>query len=92
MIVGHSLGGGAAIAMAAESAGRASRSNWWRRSIRRRVGGFFNVHRSVIIRPRGGEDHFSVIAAHDRDLTNYVLGEQRSRKYHHVGRRIHKRG
>jgi hypothetical protein len=35
-----------------------------------------NVRRSVILLPRGGEDHFSVIAAHDRDLSNYVLGKK----------------
>jgi hypothetical protein len=38
-----------------------------------------NVRRSVNIVPGAGEDHFSVIADHDRDLSNYVLGEKRPR-------------
>jgi hypothetical protein len=33
-----------------------------------------NVRRSAIFRPTGGEDHFSVIAAHAQDMSNYVLG------------------
>jgi hypothetical protein len=38
-----------------------------------------NVRRSVNFRPTGGEDHFSVIAAHERDLSNYVLGSRGAR-------------
>ena len=75
MIVGHSLGGGAAVEMAAElgqagvpvqlvvtldPVGASQVSS--------------NVRRSVNFHPTGGEDHFSVIAAHERDLSNYVLG------------------
>jgi pimeloyl-ACP methyl ester carboxylesterase len=75
MIVGHSFGGAAATSMAAElgkagvpvqlvamldPVGASAVSS--------------NVRRSVIFRPRGGETHFSVIAAHTRDLTRYVLG------------------
>jgi len=77
MIVGHSLGGGAAVAMAAklgqagvpvqlvamlDPVGESKISS--------------NVRRSVIFRPSGGENHFSVIAAHTRDLTRYVLGSR----------------
>jgi hypothetical protein len=46
-----------------------------------------NVRRSVNFRPSGGEDHFSVIAAHDRDLNSYVLGGKRSRGSRAVARR-----
>ena len=35
-----------------------------------------NVRRSVNFLPTGDEDHFSVIAAHQRDLSNYVLGSR----------------
>ncbi|MGB8895180.1 MAG: alpha/beta fold hydrolase [Pseudolabrys sp.] len=81
MIVGHSLGGGAAVAMAAEL-GRAGVLVQLVATLDP-VGGSevsSNVRRSVNIRPRDGEDHFSVIAAHDRDLSSYVLGEKRSRR------------
>ena len=75
MIVGHSLGGGAAHAMAAElgrhhvpvslvvtldPVGDSEKSK--------------NVRRSVTILPKGDENHFSMIAAHDRELRAYVLG------------------
>jgi pimeloyl-ACP methyl ester carboxylesterase len=75
MIVGHSLGGGAAHAMAAElgrhhvpvklmvtldPVGDSEKSK--------------NVHRSVTIVPEGAENHFSMIAAHERELSAYVLG------------------
>lgn len=33
---------------------------------------------SVNFLPTGDEDHFSVIAAHQRDLSNYVLGSRRA--------------
>ncbi len=33
-----------------------------------------NVRRVVDIRPRGGEDHFSVIASREREIASYVLG------------------
>ena len=80
MIVGHSLGGNAATAMATElgqagvpvqlvvmldPVGELEVSS--------------NVRRSVIFRPSGGETHFSVIAAHDRELRSYVLGGKRPR-------------
>jgi thioesterase domain-containing protein len=80
MIVGHSLGGAAAVEMAAEigragvpvdlvvtldPVGAAHISS--------------NVRRSANIRPSHGEDHFSVIAARERELTNYVLGGANSR-------------
>ena len=80
MIVGHSLGGSAAVAMAAEL-GRAGVPVQLVVTLDP-VGGSqvsSNVRRSVNFRPSHGEDHFSVIAAHDRDLTNYVLGGKRSR-------------
>ena len=80
MIVGHSLGGGAAVEMAAEL-GQAGVPvqlvvtldpvGWSPVSS--------NVRRSVNFRPTGGEDHFSVIAAHERDLSNYVLGSRGAR-------------
>lgn len=81
MIVGHSLGGDAAVAMAAEL-GRAGVPVQLVATLDP-VGGSevsSNVRRSVNIRPRDGEDHFSVIAAHDRDLSSYVLGGKRSRR------------
>jgi pimeloyl-ACP methyl ester carboxylesterase len=75
MIVGHSLGGSAAAEMAAELG---------RDGIPVQlvvmldpVGGSqvsSNVRRSAIFRPTGGEDHFSFIAAHEQDMSNYVLG------------------
>ena len=80
MIVGHSLGGGAAMAMAAEL-GRAGVPVQLVATLdpvgESEVSA--NVRRSVNLRPSGGEDHFSVIAAHDRDLTSYVLRGKRSR-------------
>lgn len=81
MIVGHSLGGGAARAMAAELAqahvpvkllvtldpvGDTETSS--------------NVHRSVNILPGAGEDHFSMITAHDRELRGLVLGKRSPRQ------------
>jgi pimeloyl-ACP methyl ester carboxylesterase len=75
IIVGHSLGGGAARAMAAElgqahvpvkllvtldPVGDSEVSK--------------NVRRSVNILPGAGEDHFSMIEAHARELNGYVLG------------------
>jgi pimeloyl-ACP methyl ester carboxylesterase len=75
MIVGHSLGGSAAAAMAAEL-GRAGVPVQLVVTLDP-VGGSAtssNVRRSVNIFPGNGEDHFSVIAAHDRDLSSYVLG------------------
>ena len=75
MIVGHSLGGGAARAMAAELAqahvpvkllvaldpvGDSELTG--------------NVRRAVTILPGEGEDHFSMIEAHRGELEGYVLG------------------
>ena len=80
MIVGHSLGGSAATAMAAEL-GRAGVPVQLVATLDP-VGGSetsSNVRRSVNIFPRNGEDHYSVIAAHDRDLRNYVLGGKGAR-------------
>jgi pimeloyl-ACP methyl ester carboxylesterase len=79
MIIGHSLGGGAAVEMAAEL-GRAGVPVRLVVTLDP-VGGSqvsSNVRRSVNFLPGRGEDHFSVIAAHDRDLSNYVLGGKRS--------------
>jgi pimeloyl-ACP methyl ester carboxylesterase len=76
MIVGHSLGGGAAVEMAA-ALGREGVPVQLVVMLDP-VGGSqvsSNVRRSVDLLPRGGEDHFSVIAARDRDLSNYVLGK-----------------
>jgi pimeloyl-ACP methyl ester carboxylesterase len=92
MIVGHSLGGGAAHAMAAElgrhgvpvklvvaldPVGDSEKSK--------------NVRRSVTILPKGDENHFSMITAHDRELRGYVLGTKsasaartRPRARHHM--------
>ena len=75
MIVGHSLGGAAASAMAAEL-GQAGVPVQLVVMLDP-VGGSevsSNVRRSVNIRPGAGEDHFTVIAAHGREVTNYVLG------------------
>jgi pimeloyl-ACP methyl ester carboxylesterase len=80
MIVGHSLGGGAAVEMAAEL-GQAGVPVQLVVTLDP-VGGSqvsSNVRRSVNFRPTGGEDHFSVIAAHERDLSNYVLGSRGAR-------------
>jgi pimeloyl-ACP methyl ester carboxylesterase len=88
MIVGHSLGGGAAMAMAAEI-GRAGVPVDLVATLDP-VGGSevsSNVRRSVNFRPNNGEDHFSVIAAHDRDLSSLVLGGMRSRGSRVVARR-----
>ena len=79
MIVGHSLGGSAAADMAAEL-GRAGIPVQLVVTLDP-VGGSqvpSNVRRSVNFLPTGGEDHFSVIAAHQRDMSNYVLGQSRS--------------
>jgi pimeloyl-ACP methyl ester carboxylesterase len=80
MIVGHSLGGGAAVAMAAEL-GRAGVPVQLVTTLDP-VGASevtSNVRRSIKIRPKDEEDHFSVIAAHDRELRSYVLGGKRPR-------------
>jgi pimeloyl-ACP methyl ester carboxylesterase len=83
MIVGHSLGGGAARAMAAElgkarvpvkllvtldPVGDSEVSK--------------NVRRSVNILPGAGEDHFSMIAGHDREMRGYVLGGKSTHRVH----------
>jgi pimeloyl-ACP methyl ester carboxylesterase len=75
MIVGHSLGGGAARAMAAEL-GKAhvpvkllvTLDPVGEQDVS------MNVRRSVTILPGAGEDHFSMIEAHARELNGYVLG------------------
>jgi pimeloyl-ACP methyl ester carboxylesterase len=88
MIVGHSLGGSAAADMAAEL-GRAGVPVQLVVTLDP-VGGSqvsSNVRRSVNFFPTGGQDHFSVIAAHQRDITNYVLGQARPRAARAVIRR-----
>jgi pimeloyl-ACP methyl ester carboxylesterase len=75
MIVGHSLGGGAARAMAAEL-GKAhvpvnllvTLDPVGEQDVSK------NVRRSVNILPGAGEDHFSMIEAHSGELNSYVLG------------------
>src|SRR5260370_27425318 len=80
MIVGHSLGGSAAVDMAAEL-GPAGIPVHLVVTLDPLAASQVpsNVRHSVNFLPRGGEDHFSVIAAHQRDMSNYVLGESRSR-------------
>ena len=80
MIVGHSLGGGAARAMAAELglAGIPVKLLVTLDPVgEQRVSS--NVRRSVNIVPAGDETHFSVIRAHARELSRYVLGTADSR-------------
>ena len=75
MIVGHSLGGGAAVEMAAEL-GQAGVPVQLVVTLDP-VGGSqvsSNVRRSVNFRPTGGEDHFSVIAAHRNGLEQLCVG------------------
>jgi pimeloyl-ACP methyl ester carboxylesterase len=75
VIVGHSLGGAAAMAMAAEL-GRAGVPVKLLMTLdpvgKQRVSS--NVRRSVNILPKGNETPFSVIAAHARELSRYVFG------------------
>ncbi len=73
-IVGHSAGGASALAMAAKlgNAGIPVRllvtiAPW------SELKASTNVVQSVNIVPRGSENHFSVIRAHERELTRYVL-------------------
>ncbi len=80
MIIGHSLGGGAAREMAAElkDAGVPVKLL----VAMDPVGGpdvSSNVRRSVQIIHGNGEDHFSMIANHVRQLSGYVLGMQSPR-------------
>ena len=74
MIIGHSLGGSAAMAVAAEL-GRAGVPVDLVVMLDPAGGSqaLKNVRRSVTILPKAGEDHFSVIAAHQGDLAGYVL-------------------
>jgi pimeloyl-ACP methyl ester carboxylesterase len=74
MIVGHSFGGGAARAMAGKlgEAGvpvklLVTLAPWTDLKVPS------NVERSINILPGPGENHYSVIAAHMRELTRYVL-------------------
>ncbi len=81
MIVGHSLGGGAARAMAAELA--AAHVPVKLLVTLDPVGDTVtsaNVRRSVNILPGDGEDHFSMIAAHERELRGLVLGARGPRQ------------
>ena len=87
MIVGHSLGGSAASWMAAEL-GQAGVPVQLVVMLDP-VGGTevsSNVRRSVNIRPGKGEDHYSVIAARDREVTSYVLGGRTPRALRHERR------
>jgi len=75
MIVGHSLGGGAARAMAAQLAQEQVPVKLL--IVLDPVGdteSAGNVQRSVTILPGEGEDHFSMIEAHRSELEGYVLG------------------
>jgi pimeloyl-ACP methyl ester carboxylesterase len=74
-IVGHSLGGRAAgaMAIALSQAGVPVQLV----VALDPTGGALSlphVRRAVNFFPRSGEDHFTVIAAHERDMTSYVLG------------------
>jgi pimeloyl-ACP methyl ester carboxylesterase len=88
MIVGHSLGGAAARAMAAEL-GKAHVP------VKLLVtldpvgvqGVSKNVRRSVNILPGVGEDHFSMIEAHAGELNGYVLGGGGGKSTHRAHRR-----
>src|SRR5258708_20374260 len=74
MIVGHSLGGSAAVDIAT-GRGRAGVPVQLVVMLDP-VGGSqapSNVRRSVKFLPCAGEDHFSVIAPHQRDMSNYVF-------------------
>jgi pimeloyl-ACP methyl ester carboxylesterase len=83
MIIGHSLGGSAARAMAAEL-GQAhvpvglvvTLDPVGEHDTPR------NVRRSVTIRPGAGEDHFAIIEAHRGELNGYVLGKRSPRRMH----------
>lgn len=75
LIVGHSLGGGAARAMAA----RLNEASVPVKLLLTVAATFEhkippNVRRVVKIVPGDGENHFSVIAAHMREITEQVLG------------------
>jgi pimeloyl-ACP methyl ester carboxylesterase len=75
MIVGHSLGGGAAREMAAEL--KAAGVPVKLVVALDPVGGpdvSSNVHRSVEINHGEDEDHFSMIAAREQELAGYVFG------------------
>lgn len=76
-IIGHSLGGSAAIAMA-EELGQSGVPVQLVVTLDPTGGSSVpsNVRRSVNFRPKGNEDHFSVIAAHTRDLSNLMLGSK----------------
>jgi len=83
MIVGHSLGGSAARAMAAEL-GEAGVPVSLVVTLDP-VGGQDvprNVRRSVNIVPGAGEDHFSMIEAHRSELNGYVMGTRTARATH----------
>ncbi len=87
MIVGHSLGDSAAHAMAAEL-GRHHVPVGLVVTLDP-VGGnekSKNERRSVTILPKGNENHFSMIAAHARELRAYVLGGRSAPAAHAQGR------
>ena len=74
IIVGHSAGGAAAMAMAAKLGDDGipvrllvTLAPWTELKVSS------NVIQSVKIVPTGFENHFSVIRAHARDLTRYVM-------------------
>ena len=74
-IVGHSLGGNAARDMAAEL-GKAGVPVQLVVTLDPTGSSAVspNVRHSVNFVPRSGEDHLSMIAARERDITSYVLG------------------
>lgn len=74
-IVGHSLGGSAAAAMA-NALGQAGVPVQLVVTLDPTGGAMSlpNVRRAVNFFPRAGEDHFTVIAAREREMTGYVLG------------------
>ncbi len=80
MIIGHSLGGSAAIEMATQL-GRSGIPVQLVVTLDPTGGSEVpaNVRWSANFRPSGSEDHFSVIAAHERDLSCYVLGGKKPR-------------
>lgn len=73
-IVGHSLGGDAAMDMAAEL-GSANVPVQLVVTLDPVSSPSFssNVRRAVNLIPRSGEDHFTMIAARERDIAGYVL-------------------
>lgn len=92
LIVGHSLGGAAATSMAAELAKAdvpvqfvAMLDPVFAAAVPA------NVRRTVTILPGNGENHLSVIAAHEGELTRHVLGNVAARGVRVLKKRRHRR-